>query len=65
MRKAPVSWGSRVSQGGMHGHRESRGVGSPTFCFVYDPAPGHSEMMSSFASLFVAKAKATPEKVVP
>lgn len=36
-----------------------------TFCLVYDPAPGHSEMMSSFASLLVAKANATPEKVVP
>jgi hypothetical protein len=36
-----------------------------TFCFVYDPAPGHSVMMSSLASEFVAKAKATPEKVVP
>lgn len=37
----------------------------PTFCFVYDPAPGHSVMMSSLASLFVAKANATPENVVP
>lgn len=37
----------------------------PTFCLVYDPAPGHSVMMSSFASLFVANANATPEKVVP
>ena len=36
-----------------------------TFCFVWLPAPGHSVMMSSFASVFVAKAKATPEKVVP
>lgn len=36
-----------------------------TFCFVYEPAPGHSVMMSSLASLFVAKANATPEKVVP
>jgi hypothetical protein len=36
-----------------------------TFCLVYDPAPGHSVMMSSFASLFVANANATPEKVVP
>jgi hypothetical protein len=36
-----------------------------TFCFVYEPAPGHSEMMSSFASLLVANANATPEKVVP
>lgn len=32
---------------------------------MYDPAPGHSVMISSLASLFVAKAKATPEKVVP
>lgn len=38
---------------------------APTFCFVYEPAPGHSEMISSFASLFVANANATPEKVVP
>lgn len=37
----------------------------PTFCLVYEPAPGHSVMMSSFASLFVANANATPEKVVP
>ena len=36
-----------------------------TFCFVYEPAPGHSVMISSLASLFVAKAKATPENVVP
>lgn len=36
-----------------------------TFCFVWFPAPGHSVMMSSLASVFVAKAKATPEKVVP
>lgn len=36
-----------------------------TFCLVYEPAPGHSVMISSFASLFVAKAKATPENVVP
>ena len=36
-----------------------------TFCFVYEPAPGHSVMMSSFASLLVANAKATPENVVP
>lgn len=36
-----------------------------TFCFVWFPAPGHSVMMSSLASLFVAKAKATPENVVP
>jgi hypothetical protein len=32
---------------------------------VYEPAPGHSVMISSFASVLVAKAKATPEKVVP
>lgn len=38
---------------------------NPTFCFVYEPAPGHSVMISSLASLLVAKAKATPEKVVP
>lgn len=37
----------------------------PTFCFVYEPAPGHSLMMSSLASLLVAKANATPENVVP
>jgi hypothetical protein len=36
-----------------------------TFCLVWLPAPGHSVMMSSLASVFVAKAKATPEKVVP
>ena len=36
-----------------------------TFCFVWLPAPGHSVMMSSLASVLVAKAKATPEKVVP
>lgn len=36
-----------------------------TFCFVWLPAPGHSVIMSSFASVLVAKAKATPEKVVP
>ena len=39
--------------------------GRGTFCFIWLPAPGHSVMMSSFASVFVAKAKATPEKVVP
>jgi hypothetical protein len=39
----------------------------PTFCFVYDPAPGHSVMISSLASalLLDTNAKATPEKVVP
>jgi hypothetical protein len=36
-----------------------------TFCFVWLPAPGHSVIMSSLASVLVAKAKATPEKVVP
>jgi hypothetical protein len=38
-----------------------------TFCFVYDPAPGHSIMIPSFASalLFDTNAYATPEKVVP
>jgi len=36
-----------------------------TFCLVWLPAPGHSVIMSSLASVFVAKAKATPEKVVP
>lgn len=36
-----------------------------TFCFVYEPAPGHSVIMSSLASPLVAKAKATPENVVP
>ena len=36
-----------------------------TFCFVCVPAPGHSTMMSSLASVFVANANATPEKVVP
>lgn len=40
-------------------------VGEFTFCLVWFPAPGHSVMMSSFASVLVAKAKATPEKVVP
>jgi hypothetical protein len=35
------------------------------FCFVWVPAPGHSTMISSLASVFVAKAKATPENVVP
>jgi hypothetical protein len=44
---------------------QKAGYQSRTFCFVYEPAPGHSLMISSFASLFVAKAKATPEKVVP
>jgi hypothetical protein len=44
-------------------HKEQRPA--LTFCFVYEPAPGHSVIMSSLASLFVAKAKATPEKVVP
>lgn len=32
---------------------------------VWLPAPGHSVMMSSLASVLVAKANATPEKVVP
>ena len=32
---------------------------------VWVPAPGHSVMISSRASLLVAKANATPEKVVP
>ena len=36
-----------------------------TFCFVCVPAPGHSTIISSLASVFVAKAKATPENVVP
>lgn len=36
-----------------------------TFCLVWVPAPGHSVMISSLASLFVANANATPEKVVP
>lgn len=45
--------------------RHNRTWCRPTFCLVYDPAPGHSEIISSFASLFVANAKATPEKVVP
>lgn len=36
-----------------------------TFCFVCVPAPGHSTMISSLASVLVAKANATPEKVVP
>ena len=36
-----------------------------TFCLVYDPAPGHSVMISSLASVLVANAKATPENVVP
>lgn len=36
-----------------------------TFCLVWLPAPGHSVMMSSFASVFVANANATPENVVP
>jgi len=36
-----------------------------TFCFVWMPEPGHSTMISSLASVLVAKAKATPEKVVP
>lgn len=36
-----------------------------TFCFVYEPAPGHSDMTFSLAWLFVAKAKDIPEKVVP
>jgi hypothetical protein len=34
-------------------------------CLVWFPAPGHSVMMSSLASVLVAKANATPEKVVP
>jgi hypothetical protein len=38
---------------------------SLTFCFVCVPAPGHSTMISSLASVLVANAKATPEKVVP
>lgn len=42
-----------------------RGYGEPTFCLDCVPAPGHSVMMSSFASVFVANANATPEKVVP
>lgn len=41
------------------------GRDAQTFCFVYEPAPGHSVIMSSFASLLVANAKATPENVVP
>ena len=36
-----------------------------TFCFDAVPAPGHSVIMSSLASVLVAKANATPEKVVP
>jgi len=36
-----------------------------TFCLVYEPAPGHSVMISSFASVLVANANATPENVVP
>ena len=36
-----------------------------TFCFVCVPAPGHSTMISSLASVLVANANATPEKVVP
>jgi hypothetical protein len=38
-----------------------------TFCLVYEPAPGHSVIISSFASalLFETKANATPENVVP
>ena len=36
-----------------------------TFCFDCVPAPGHSVMISSLASVLVAKANATPEKVVP
>lgn len=51
-----------MSAGGM-APRESTMY--PTFCFVYDPAPGHSLMISSLASLFVANANATPENVVP
>lgn len=38
---------------------------SLTFCFVYEPAPGHSVIISSLASLLVANANATPENVVP
>lgn len=36
-----------------------------TFCFVWLPAPGHSVMISSLASVLVANANATPENVVP
>ena len=35
------------------------------YCLVWLPAPGHSVMMSSLASVLVEKANATPEKVVP
>jgi hypothetical protein len=45
--------------------RSSKHPAHLTFCFVCVPAPGHSTMISSLASVLVAKAKATPEKVVP
>lgn len=48
-----------------HENEQSRNVRKLTFCFVCVPAPGHSTMISSLASVFVANAKATPEKVVP
>jgi hypothetical protein len=46
-------------------HRVRYARNERTFCLVWLPAPGHSVMMSSFASVLVANANATPEKVVP